>query len=88
MYSHHSGLTKVVEPEGEIKAPQHCHNGYGSSTKCKQKETVHRANYYKHKASTTHYNEKLWSDSLLHVEGLPYDLFMLSLLRDFALVKV
>ena len=30
----------------------------------------------------------LWSDSLLHVEGLLYDLSMLLLLRELALVKV
>ena len=30
----------------------------------------------------------LWSDSLLHVEGLLYDLIMLSLLRELALMKV
>ena len=33
-------------------------------------------------------NKNFWSDSLLHVEGLPYELIMLSLLREFALVKV
>ena len=30
----------------------------------------------------------LWSDSLLHIEGLLYDLSMLLLLRELALVKV
>ena len=34
------------------------------------------------------FQKKLWSDSLLHVEGLLYDPIMISLLRDFALVKV